>query len=85
MSGKKQRGHVPYRDRASQSLMKKMHEREPASQDPEEVASHGTQEEPEVEPDEGLPRASDFLDIPETMMTFQTMLQTTRESKKTSP
>ena len=38
MSGKKQRGHVPYRDRASQSLMKKMHEREPASQDPE-VAS----------------------------------------------
>ena len=65
MSGKKQRGHVPYRDMASQSLMKKMHEREPASQDPEEVASHGTQEEPEVEPEEGLPRANAFPDIPD--------------------
>ena len=51
MSGKKQRGHVPYRDKASQGLMKRMHEREPASQDPD-VESHGheTEEEPEVEP-----------------------------------
>ena len=58
MSGKKQRGHVPYRDKASQSLMKRMHEREPVSQDPEvESQGHRTEEEPEAEPlrDDTLP------------------------------
>ena len=46
-------------------MMKKMHEREAASQDPE-VASQGTQgtqEEPEVEPE--LPIAYDFPEIPD--------------------
>ena len=54
-SGKRERGHIPFRDKASQSLMKKMHERETEG-DQDEVGSQGgksqgTQEEPEQEPD----------------------------------
>ena len=51
LNGQKQKGHIPYRDKASQPLMKKMHERERVA-DPE-VSSQGTnatQEEPEGEP-----------------------------------
>ena len=65
MSGKKQRGHVPYRDKASQALMKRMHEREVASQDPEvESQGHGTLQDPELEPPEedALP-VHDFPDV----------------------
>ena len=55
-SGKRERGHIPFRDRASQNLMKKMHERETVGE-LEEICSEGgksqsTQEEPEQEPDE---------------------------------
>ena len=54
-SGKRERGHIPFRDKASQSLMKKMQERQ-AEGEVEEIGSqggqsHGTQEEPEQEPD----------------------------------
>ena len=53
-SGKRERGHIPFRDKASQALMKKMHDRD-AEGDQEEIGSqggrsHGTQEEPEGEP-----------------------------------
>ena len=54
-SGKRERGHIPFRDRASQLLMKKMHEREPVGEleeiDSEGGRSQGTQEEPEQQPD----------------------------------
>ena len=54
-SGKREKGHIPFRDRASQWRMKKMHERETVGE-LEEIASEGersqsTQEEPEQEPD----------------------------------
>ena len=54
-SGKRERGHIPFRDKASQNLMKKMHERETVGE-LEEIGSEGersqsTQEEPEQEPD----------------------------------
>ena len=65
MSDKKQRGHVPYRDKASQALMKRMREREVASQDPEvESQGHGTLQEPELEPpgEDALP-VHDFPDV----------------------
>lgn len=52
-SGKCERGHIPFRDRASQNLMMKMHEREVVGF--EEIGSqggapHGAQEEIEQEP-----------------------------------
>ena len=62
-TGKREHGHIPYRDKASQSLMKRMHDREIASQDPE-VASQGrTEEEPEGEPDALAPETLDHADV----------------------
>ena len=55
MTGKKQRGHIPFRDKASQALMKKMPDREPVDTgEREEIGSEGgrtksSEEEPEVE------------------------------------
>ena len=46
-NGKRQRSHIPYRDKASQSLMKRMHERELVAQD-SEVTSQAALEEPEA-------------------------------------
>ena len=55
-TGKRERGHIPFRDKASQNLMKKMHERETVGE-LEEIGSEGgksqsTQEEPEQEPND---------------------------------
>ena len=55
-SGKRERGHIPFRDKASQFLMKKMHERDAEETEREEIGSQGeksqsSQEEPEGEPD----------------------------------
>ena len=54
-TGKKQRGHIPFRDKASQALMKKMPDRQPVDTDEaEEIGSQGgksksSEEEPEAE------------------------------------
>ena len=70
-NGRKPEGHIPYRDKASQSMMKKMHEKECVAQQDLEVASqfdsHGTQEEPEVEPaaeeSAAVPVADQYPDV----------------------
>ena len=64
LNGRKPKGHIPYRDKASQPLMKKMHERERVAQDADVAsqATNGTEEEPEREPvaDEAHPQGSGF-------------------------
>ena len=65
MSGKRARGHIPYRDRASQALMKRPHDPETSVQELE-VASQCTQEEPEREPDKAESEQPG-LDLPDIM------------------
>ena len=53
-NGRKPKGHIPYRDKASQPLMKKMHDKEPvAAHDLGETSQSNTQREPEMEPEAG--------------------------------
>ena len=65
MSGKRARGHIPHRDRASQALMKRAHDAETSVQELE-VASQCTQKEPEREPDKAESEALG-LDLPDIM------------------